>query len=113
MKRISTLLVLFAFSIAATIAHAQPPTRPHNRQNNGLRFDEVNPQMRARHLIHLRWSPNFEPVEAIIDQSLAPANLVFNDEESAQLQALRKVHVFEDRLQISTKTAPLLPDPSR
>ena len=53
------------------------------------RFDELIPHMRARHLIHLRWSPNFEPVEAILDQLLelkSIANLVFNDDMPGQRQ---------------------------
>ncbi|WP_263351118.1 alpha-D-ribose 1-methylphosphonate 5-triphosphate diphosphatase [Acidicapsa acidisoli] len=53
------------------------------------RFDELIPDMRARHLIHLRWSPNFEPVEPVLDQLLALksiANLVFNDDMPGQRQ---------------------------
>ena len=45
--------------------------------------------MRARHLIHLRWSPNFELVEPILDQLLelkSIANLVFNDDMPGQRQ---------------------------
>jgi alpha-D-ribose 1-methylphosphonate 5-triphosphate diphosphatase len=52
-------------------------------------FDELIPHMRARHLIHLRWSPNFEPVEPILDQLLelrSIANLVFNDDMPGQRQ---------------------------
>jgi alpha-D-ribose 1-methylphosphonate 5-triphosphate diphosphatase len=63
-------------------------------------FDELIPQMRARHRIHLRWSPNFEPVDAVLDQLLqlkSIANLVFNDDMPGQrqfrdIEALLKQH---------------------
>lgn len=53
------------------------------------RFQELIPEMRANHLIHVRWSTNFEPVEEILDQMLALrsiANLVFNDDTPGQRQ---------------------------
>jgi alpha-D-ribose 1-methylphosphonate 5-triphosphate diphosphatase len=53
------------------------------------RFQELIPEMRAHHLIHLRWSPNFTPVEEILDQLLklkSIANLVFNDDMPGQRQ---------------------------
>jgi len=53
------------------------------------RFQELIPEMRANHLIHIRWSTNFEPVGDILDQLLALrsiANLVFNDDTPGQRQ---------------------------
>jgi alpha-D-ribose 1-methylphosphonate 5-triphosphate diphosphatase len=53
------------------------------------RFQDLIPELRARHLIHIRWSTNFEPVEEILDQLLdlkSIANLVFNDDTPGQRQ---------------------------
>jgi alpha-D-ribose 1-methylphosphonate 5-triphosphate diphosphatase len=53
------------------------------------RFEELAPELRARHRIHIRWSTNFEPVEEILDQLLelkGIANLVFNDDTPGQRQ---------------------------
>jgi alpha-D-ribose 1-methylphosphonate 5-triphosphate diphosphatase len=53
------------------------------------RFQELIPHMRANHLIHIRWSTNFEPVDAILDRLLnlsSIANLVFNDDTPGQRQ---------------------------
>jgi alpha-D-ribose 1-methylphosphonate 5-triphosphate diphosphatase len=53
------------------------------------RFEELIPELRAHHLIHVRWSTNFEPVEEILDQLLALksiANIVFNDDTPGQRQ---------------------------
>jgi alpha-D-ribose 1-methylphosphonate 5-triphosphate diphosphatase len=53
------------------------------------RFQDLIPQLRAQHLIHIRWSTNFEPVDAILDELLALksiANLVFNDDTPGQRQ---------------------------
>ena len=53
------------------------------------RFQELIPDLRAHHLIHIRWSTNFEPVEPILDQLLelkSIANLVFNDDTPGQRQ---------------------------
>jgi alpha-D-ribose 1-methylphosphonate 5-triphosphate diphosphatase len=53
------------------------------------RFQELIPELRAHHMIHIRWSTNFEPVEAILDQLLelkSIANLVFNDDMPGQRQ---------------------------
>jgi alpha-D-ribose 1-methylphosphonate 5-triphosphate diphosphatase len=53
------------------------------------RFQELIPELRAHHLIHIRWSTNFEPIEAILDQLLelkSIANLVFNDDTPGQRQ---------------------------
>jgi alpha-D-ribose 1-methylphosphonate 5-triphosphate diphosphatase len=53
------------------------------------RFEELIPDLRANHLIHVRWSTNFEPVEEILDRLLASksiANLVFNDDTPGQRQ---------------------------
>lgn len=52
-------------------------------------FEELIPSLRAQHLIHLRWSTNFEPVGHILDQLLelkTIANLVFNDDTPGQRQ---------------------------
>ena len=52
-------------------------------------FQELIPAMRAHHLIHIRWSTNFEPVEHILDQLLelkSVANLVYNDDTPGQRQ---------------------------
>ena len=47
------------------------------------------PQMRARHMIHIRWSTSFDPVEGALDEVLKlknVANLVFNDDTPGQRQ---------------------------
>lgn len=52
-------------------------------------FQELIPELRAHHLIHVRWSTNFEPVEPILDQLLeltSISNLVFNDDTPGQRQ---------------------------
>lgn len=54
-----------------------------------IRYEELIPQMRARHLIHVRWSPNFEPVDDILRQLLnlkSIANLVINDDMPGERQ---------------------------
>jgi alpha-D-ribose 1-methylphosphonate 5-triphosphate diphosphatase len=53
------------------------------------RFQELIPELRAHHLIHIRWSTNFEPVESILNELLelkSIANLVFNDDTPGQRQ---------------------------
>jgi alpha-D-ribose 1-methylphosphonate 5-triphosphate diphosphatase len=53
------------------------------------RFQELIPELRANHLIHIRWSTNFEPVDAILNRLLelkSIANLVFNDDTPGQRQ---------------------------
>ena len=53
------------------------------------RFEELIPELRANHLIHIRWSTNFEPVDEILDRMLelkSIANLVFNDDTPGQRQ---------------------------
>ena len=52
-------------------------------------YQRLIPQLRAHHLIHVRWSPNFEPVEQILEQLLqlsSIGNLVFNDDMPGQRQ---------------------------
>jgi alpha-D-ribose 1-methylphosphonate 5-triphosphate diphosphatase len=52
-------------------------------------FEELIPAMRAHHLIHVRWSPNFAPVDRILDELLelkSIANLVYNDDTPGQRQ---------------------------
>lgn len=54
-----------------------------------LRYEELIPQLRARHLIHVRWSTNFDPVEHILEQMLnlkSIGNLVFNDDMPGERQ---------------------------
>jgi alpha-D-ribose 1-methylphosphonate 5-triphosphate diphosphatase len=53
------------------------------------RFQELIPEMRAHHLIHVRWSTSFEPIGHILDQLLdlkSIGNLVFNDDTPGQRQ---------------------------
>lgn len=53
------------------------------------RFQELIPELRAHHLIHVRWSTNFEPVDEILERLLglkSIANLVFNDDTPGQRQ---------------------------
>jgi alpha-D-ribose 1-methylphosphonate 5-triphosphate diphosphatase len=53
------------------------------------RFQDLIPSLRANHLIHIRWSTNFEPVDSILDTLLSLrsiANLVFNDDTPGQRQ---------------------------
>ena len=45
-------------------------------------YRELTSTALARHLIHLRWNPNFEPVDQILDEILgleSIGNLVYND----------------------------------
>jgi alpha-D-ribose 1-methylphosphonate 5-triphosphate diphosphatase len=53
----------------------------------------------ARHLIHLRWNPNFEPVDEILHELLtleSIGNLVYNDAVPGERQFR---HVNEERIQ--------------
>src|SRR5262249_46489519 len=66
-------------------------------------YQELQQTSLARHLIHVRWNPNFEPVETILEQVLtldSIGNIVYNDslpgerqfrdvEEQIRKQALR------------------------
>ena len=66
------------------------------------RFQELMPQLRAHHLIHVRWSTNFEPVDDVLHQLLALnsiGNLVFNDDTPGQ----RQFRDIESLLQQSMK----------
>jgi alpha-D-ribose 1-methylphosphonate 5-triphosphate diphosphatase PhnM len=50
----------------------------------------------ARHLIHLRWNPNFEPVDDILDELRgleSIGNLVYNDAVPGERQ-FRSVNDF-------------------
>lgn len=52
-------------------------------------FEEMIPQLRAHHMIHVRWSPNFLPVDHLLDELLklnSIANLVYNDDTPGQRQ---------------------------
>ena len=64
-------------------------------QGDGLalakRFDGLVSTLRARHLIHIRWSTNFETVDAILDELLTLSlcirqRLVFNDDTPGERQ---------------------------
>ena len=53
------------------------------------RFEELIPQLRAHHLIHVRWSPQCERAEPILEELLklkSIGNLVFNDDMPGQRQ---------------------------
>ena len=53
------------------------------------RLEELAPTLRANHLVHLRWSTNFEDVAPILDELLqlrTIGNLVFNDDAPGQRQ---------------------------
>lgn len=67
--------------------------RPGTWRGDGLalarQFEELIPQLRANHRIHVRWSTNFEPVSEILDQVLelkSISNVVFNDDTPGQRQ---------------------------
>jgi alpha-D-ribose 1-methylphosphonate 5-triphosphate diphosphatase len=83
---------LTTVSTAARISQEREG-REGSWQGDGLslarRLEELAPELRARHRIHIRWSTNFEPVEEILDQLLELnniANLVFNDDTPGQRQ---------------------------
>jgi alpha-D-ribose 1-methylphosphonate 5-triphosphate diphosphatase len=66
------------------------------------RFQELIPDLRAHHMIHLRWSPNFEPVSEILDQLLelkSIANLVFNDDTPGERQFRDVEALLQQRVQ--------------
>jgi alpha-D-ribose 1-methylphosphonate 5-triphosphate diphosphatase len=53
------------------------------------RFEELSPEMRSHHVIHLRWNTNFEPEDGLFEEMLAlktMGNLVFNDDAPGQRQ---------------------------
>lgn len=52
-------------------------------------FEELAPQMRVHHMIHIRWNTNFVPEENVFEEMLTLktiANLVFNDDAPGQRQ---------------------------
>jgi alpha-D-ribose 1-methylphosphonate 5-triphosphate diphosphatase len=62
-------------------------------------YRELSRTALARHLIHLRWNPNFEPVEEILEELLgleSIGNLVYNDAVPGERQ-FRQVN--EERIQ--------------
>lgn len=66
---------------------------PGSWRGDGLalakRFQELIPELRAHHLIHIRWNTSFEPDISILDRLLelkSIANLVFNDDMPGQRQ---------------------------
>jgi alpha-D-ribose 1-methylphosphonate 5-triphosphate diphosphatase len=53
------------------------------------RFEELTPEMRGHHVIHIRWNTNFEPQDSTFDELLelkTIGNLVFNDDTPGQRQ---------------------------
>jgi len=53
------------------------------------RFEDLAPEMRIHHVIHLRWNTNFEPDDDLFEEMLAlktMGNLVFNDDAPGQRQ---------------------------
>jgi alpha-D-ribose 1-methylphosphonate 5-triphosphate diphosphatase len=67
--------------------------RPTGWQGNGLELARAYHDLRrtalAHHLVHIRWNPNFEPVEEILDQLLqldSLGNLVYNDSAPGERQ---------------------------
>ncbi len=54
-----------------------------------MRFEELAPELRAHHLIHIRWNTGFEVKDEVFDRLLALetiGNLVFNDDMPGQRQ---------------------------
>jgi len=52
-------------------------------------YQELRKTSLARHLVHVRWNPNFEPVEEILEQLLeldSVGNLVYNDTAPGERQ---------------------------
>jgi alpha-D-ribose 1-methylphosphonate 5-triphosphate diphosphatase len=86
---------LTTVATAARIAEAREGRGEGGRsaRNDGLqlarRFEDLAPQMRVRHVIHIRWSTNFEPDDAIFEELLqlkTIGNIVFNDDAPGQRQ---------------------------
>lgn len=68
------------------------PWRGHMR-NSGIQlarqFEELAPQMRVRHVVHVRWNTNFEPEDGLFEELLelkTIGNIVFNDDAPGQRQ---------------------------
>jgi alpha-D-ribose 1-methylphosphonate 5-triphosphate diphosphatase len=83
---------LTTVSTAARISEEREG-HPGSWRGDGLalakRFQELIPELRAHHLIHVRWNTSFTPDESVLDQLLelkSIANLVFNDDMPGQRQ---------------------------
>jgi len=83
---------LTTVSTAARISEEREG-HPGSWRGDGLalakRFQELIPELRAHHLIHIRWNTSFTPDESVLDQLLelkSIANLVFNDDMPGQRQ---------------------------
>ena len=62
-------------------------------------YQELSRTALARHFIHLRWNPNFEPVDDVLSELLtldSIGNLVYNDAVPGERQFR---HVNEERIQ--------------
>jgi alpha-D-ribose 1-methylphosphonate 5-triphosphate diphosphatase len=87
---------LTTVATAARIANeheGRPESGRGGIRNDGLklakRFEELTPQMRVHHVIHIRWNTNFEPEDQIFEEMLelkTIGNLVFNDDAPGQRQ---------------------------
>jgi alpha-D-ribose 1-methylphosphonate 5-triphosphate diphosphatase len=87
---------LTTVATAARIAQdheGRPESGRGGIRNDGLklakRFEELTPQMRVHHVIHIRWNTNFEPEDQIFEEMLqlkTIGNLVFNDDAPGQRQ---------------------------
>jgi alpha-D-ribose 1-methylphosphonate 5-triphosphate diphosphatase len=72
------------------------------------KFEELIPHLRANHLIHVRWSPNFEPADQVLQELLqlkTIGNIVFNDDMPGQRQfrdveALIRQHALHQQVSI-------------
>jgi alpha-D-ribose 1-methylphosphonate 5-triphosphate diphosphatase len=83
---------LTTISTAARISEEREG-HPGSWRGDGLalakRFQELIPELRAHHLIHIRWNTSFEPKPEVLDELLelkSIANLVFNDDMPGQRQ---------------------------
>ena len=55
----------------------------------GKRYDQIAPHLKARHLMHVRWDPNFEPADekiAALQQFQTLGNIVYNENIPGQRQ---------------------------
>ena len=85
-------------TVATAARIAEDPDEGPEPRRSGLRgdgvklaktFEQLTPEMRVHHLIHIRWNTNFEPQDALFDELLqlnTIGNLVFNDDAPGQRQ---------------------------
>jgi alpha-D-ribose 1-methylphosphonate 5-triphosphate diphosphatase len=94
---------------AARISNDDDPTsaRVSIWRGDGLKlakaYRELGRTALARHLVHLRWNPNFEPVEQILEELRtleSVGNLVYNDAVPGERQ-FRNVN--EERIELFAK----------